>query len=295
MLKPKKIKIDFFYVDMGTTDTNPLTHYMRIIANQDRLQRMWKWYDDYFRIDNVLIKQDPSSGKYRVSGEFLRIKPGVAARIIHLQKDGVHDMELPPDAYVGGGLPFMYFEECEVLVMQRSRTMANHWRFAEYVRNTSKCEYLVLEPVMKGNRQLTSFKKIYRFEFCSEAPRNMKLVDIGPHDALDTMNAYNGHSINISISANRGKVRVPLDKDLVISTIERAGLLGMRPRKSKVTGYISETLENEVLDMLRDTLEYEDTVTFSGQEPLPSEVAPALEKAYARYAEVLKRRMPPNK
>ena len=278
MTKSKKIKIDYFYVDAGTRGTKTLRDYIKTIPQLGYDKKLWKWYDDYFRMDNLRFEE----GSF--SGEFLRIKPGEAARIIHLEREGVHDMELPQDAYMGGGLPFMYFEESGVLVMQRSRNMANHWRIAEYIRNVTGIPYLILEAVNKDNRQLSSFEKIYRFEFCTALPRarGRKASDIGVGDALSILDAYQGQTINISISANRGKERVPLNRELVISTIERAGLMGMHPRKSKVTGRI-DSLENEVLDLLRDTLEYETTIDFSGKEPLPSEVAPVLKKAYDKF------------
>jgi len=277
----KKIKIDFFRVDLGSSDPKKFREYLGAIQKTSYDKKLWKWYDDWFRIDNIRINEKSCYG------EFMRLKPEVAARIIFLEKEGVHDMELPPDSFVGGGLPFMYFDECETLIMQRDRNMANHWRIAEYIRNIGGCSYLIVTPIMKGNLQLSSFKKIYKFELSTAMPKNQKVTEIGTGDALDLMNIYNAHNINICLSANRGKSVVPLDRDVVIQTIERAGLMGMRPRKNKVTGQISEALENEVLDLIKDKLEHEVTIPFSGREPLPHEIAPFLQTAYDKYASKL--------
>lgn len=178
---------------------------------------------------------------------------------------------------------FLYFINTDILVWQSSRDVASPERFAEYlsiaVSNLCSAPHIFnLAPIVDPNSLQRVLNGSVKSIECKVARPNSPVSNQPQwnQNAFDLMNAVNGATIKINVSAARGVLQNTRNLITQLVSDNNVSLL-----RVKIDG------EDDPIDLFADRVDERFTVSLNGHYPLAHDVLNHLDTAYNNQRNLL--------
>jgi len=290
-MSTKKIRIDFYQVNLGDTATETFEGVLaRIGSLPDNNSRTAKLSEHYFRL------QELDRDTHKITGELIRIRMDqmpLRAKLDGKTKPIVFDV----DEGLGEETAFLYYPQTGVLVIQRNRFGVTTGAFASYIEQKAALDYLVeFDPILEEDvmKRMAKMRLIRQFEVKVASAKNaqfLKSEGFALGTVADQMKDLEAPRVSVLFSMGRKRGGLRLER--VLASAKRLIKLAHEHDEAVEKVLLSgrnEDNEEEVLDLLQNRMAEFAILKLDDLRRIPYEVRrDALEKAWTKRRDELNR------